>query len=200
MQNGPLNAELLDRALALLDARLRQNGASPQGLVVCGGAALIHAGLLPRTTKDVDIIALMKNRRLADPDPLPEELLTAAREVASVIDTDPLWLNNGPSRGEGGLFRMGLPEGLASRLERKEYGSHLTVWYIGRYDQIHFKLYAAADRGGYHITDLQALAPTTDELVAAARWCMTHDVSAAFRGVLVSLLEKTGHAEAAQRL
>ena len=39
---------------------------------------------------------------------------------------------------------------------------------------------SAADRGGYHIEDLRALEPTPDEIEAAARWAMTHDVSEGF--------------------
>jgi hypothetical protein len=49
---------------------------------------------------------------------------------------------------------MGLPEGFVSRLFQKDYGRRLTVYFAGRKDQIHFKLYAAVDRGGYHIDDL----------------------------------------------
>ena len=52
----------------------------------------------------------------------------------------------------------------------------LTGHFTGRFDQIHFKLYASVDRGGYHIEDLRALSPSHDELEAAARWAMTHDV------------------------
>jgi hypothetical protein len=110
------------------------------------------------------------------------------------------WLNNGPSRGEGGLFQMGLPEGLAARLHSQRYGTHLTVHFIARVDQIHFKLYAAADRGGYHIEDLRALDPTPDEIESAARWAMTHDVSAGFLMVLKDLLRNLGYADSADRL
>ena len=61
-----------------------------------------------------------------------------------------------------------------------------------RFDQIHFKLYAAADdrpRGKHH-RDLQRLQPTHEELRLAARWSVTHDPSEGFalmlRGVLAS--------------
>ena len=66
------------------------------------------------------------------------------------------WLNNGPSRDEGGLFQMGLPVGFAERLKERVYGLRLTVYFAGRLDQIHFRLYAATDRGGVHIDDLLA--------------------------------------------
>jgi hypothetical protein len=111
------------------------------------------------------------------------------------------WLNNGPSRGEGGLFQMGLPAGLVGRLTEKKYGSRLAVHFIGRLDQIHFKLYAAADqRDGTHLNDLQALRPDAAELEAAARWAMTHDVSEGFKMVLKELLTQLGYEYVAKDL
>jgi len=191
----------IQRALDLLSGRLARNGAAPTGIVVCGGAALIVLGLNQRTTKDVDIVALSDEARtLYAPAPLPEHLLQAAKEVALTLGLPPDWLNNGPSRDEGGLFQMGLPEGFSERLHPQSYGSHLTVYFIDRIDQIHFKLYAAVDRGGYHISDLELLNPSDDELVRATRWAMTHDVSQGFRALLKSLLESLGHANAAQKI
>ena len=88
------------------------------------------------------------------------------------------WLNNGPSRGEGGLFQLGLPAGFVGRLTGKNYGSRLAVHFSGRWDQIHFKLYAAADqRDGTQLTDLKALDPSAAELGAAARWAITQQFS-----------------------
>jgi hypothetical protein len=118
----------------------------------------------------------------------------AATQVGRDLGLGSNWLNNGPSSGEGGLFQMGLPFGFASRLSRHHFGPRLTVYFIGRLDQIHFKLYAAADqRDPTHIEDLRALQPTDAELEAAARWAMTHDVSAGFREILQQLLKEMGH-------
>lgn len=199
MKTRKMDSAMLDRALFLLDARLRKARAEPQQIVVCGGAALILAGMVPRTTSDVDIVALMRTGKLVTPDPLPECLETAAKEVAAIVGSEPDWLNNLPGRGEGGLYQMGLPEGFADRLQQKDYGTHLKVWFINRFDQIHFKLYAAVDRGGYHVEDLRALGPTADDLLAAARWCVTHDVSPEFRELLQSFLKEFGHGEVAER-
>lgn len=153
-----LNKDRIQQALKLLNDRLMRNGAPPTGIVVCGGAALIVCDLHQRTTTDVDIVALADDARtLFAPAPLPANLLQAAKEVALTLRLPTDWLNNGPSRGEGGLFQMGLPEGFADRLHVQPYGSHLTVYYIDRIDQIHFKLYAAVDRGGYHTNDLEML-------------------------------------------
>ncbi len=82
--------------------------------------------------------------QLISPDPLPPGLSTAAREVADALGLPEGWLNNRPSSGEGGLYQLGLPDGLASRLMTREYDDNLTVCFVGRLDQLHFKLYAAA--------------------------------------------------------
>lgn len=170
------------------------------GLVICGGAALIATGLRQRTTRDADVVALMSEAGdLVDPAPLPAALLEAAGQVGRDLGLGPGWLNNGPSSGEGGLFQMGLPPGFASRLSKNVFGPRLTVHFIGRLDQIHFKLYAAVDqRDPTHIEDLRALNPTDAELEAAARWAMTHDVSEGFRQVLQQLLKEMGHESVAQ--
>jgi hypothetical protein len=52
------------------------------------------------------------------------------------------WLNSGPT----GLLEFGLPDGFADRLQRRDYGEGLVVYLASRYDQIHFKLYAAVDQ------------------------------------------------------
>lgn len=195
-----LDRGTLDLALKSLAIRLADNQSPSIGIVICGGSALILTDLIPRTTRDVDVVALIRNGQLCSPAPLPAELMTACAEVAEDLGLAKDWLNNGPSRDDGGLFQMGLPSGFTERLHSASYGTLLTVYFIDRLDQIFFKLYAAADRGGYHITDLQALAPSLDELEAAARWTMTHDVSSGFVTVLKTLLRKLGYAPVADRL
>jgi len=201
MQN-PINQTNLDQALTLLARRLDLAQSEPVRLVVCGGSALIAMGLRQRTTRDMDVVALMNaNKQLVSPDPLPDFLLTAAEQVARDLGLFDGWLNNDPSRGEGGLFQMGLPTGFVGRLTEKKYGPRLTVHFIGRFDQIHFKLYAAADqRDGTHLNDLKALHPSSAELEAAARWAMTHDVSEGFKMVLKELLTQLGHESVAKNI
>ena len=175
-------------------------GAESIGLVICGGSALIAMGLRQRTTRDADVVALMNQAgELVNPAPLPPALVEAATQVGRDLGLGVNWLNNGPSSGEGGLYQMGLPAGFISRLTRRVLGPRLTVYFIGRLDQIHFKLYAAADqRDPTHIEDLRALYPTDPELEAAARWAMTHDVSEGFRQVLQQLLKEMGYESVAQ--
>lgn len=199
MNSMPSNR--LHEVFELLNARLVRNEAPPVGMVVCGGAALIALDLVSRTTADVDIVALADSTKaLFAPAPLPDFLVQSAREVALTLHLPEDWLNNGPSRDEGGLFQMGLPDGIATRLHPRTYGDRLTVYFIDRVDQIHFKLYAAVDRGGYHISDLETLRPTSQELVAAARWAMTHDVSDGFRISIKRLLEALGYGTVAEKL
>jgi len=196
-----LDNQRLDVVFRLLDGRLMRANASPVHLVVCGGAAMIATGLRVRTTRDIDIVAILEEgRRLVAPVPLPAHLLQAAHEVAEVLDLPEGWLNNGPSRDKGGLFQMGLPCGLQDRLHARVYGSHLAVHFIDRFDQVHLKLYAAVDRGGYHVADLEALQPTSAELMQAAHWALTHDVSEAFHQLLKEMLEVLGYGNVAQEL
>jgi len=199
---NPISHDNIDQALSLLAGRLDLAQTDPVRLVICGGSALIAMSLRQRTTRDMDVVALLSAaQEPISPDPLPDFLLRAADQVARDLGLFEGWLNNGPSRGEGGLFQMGLPEGFVGRLTEKEYGPRLAVYFIGRIDQIHFKLYAAADqRDGTHLNDLKALHPTAAELEAAARWAMTHDVSEGFKMVLKELLTQLGHESVAERI
>lgn len=196
------NYEKFNQALHLLNGRLELAGAPRFTLVVCGGSALAATGLVTRTTKDVDIVALMDDKRvLLDPAPLPQALVQAALEVATDLGLQQDWLNNGPSSGDGGLFRLGLPGGFVERLIWETVGKKLTVCFISRYDQIHFKLYAAVDQSGsYHAADLRELQPTDEELLAAAAWTRTHDPSDGYRQGLQWFLKEFGYEHLVDRV
>ncbi|CAH2032187.1 hypothetical protein [Trichlorobacter ammonificans] len=187
--------EKFNQALRLLNARLELTGAPSFNLVICGGTALAATGLVPRTTTDVDIVALLDDEgELLDPAPLPQALVREANEVALDLGLPKDWLNNGPSSGDGGLFRMGLPEGFVERLTCETIGKKLTVGFISRYDQIHFKLYAAVDQpGSYHAADLLELRPTDQELLAAAGWTRSHDPSDGYLQGLQWFLKEFGY-------
>ena len=184
----PINVSKLNEALQLLNEQLILIDAPATEIVVCGGSALIATGLVPRTTQDVDIVALMKAEVLVDSEPLPDYLLNAAGNVGTILSLPADWLNNGPAS----QFQMGLPPGFQERLTTVVVGKKLTVHYIGRYDQIFFKTFASADRGGYHVSDLKALNPSDEELIAAAKWCMTQDTSEAFRMILKDMFKQLG--------
>lgn len=146
-------------------------------IVVIGGGGLQLLGLIARPTKDIDVVALVVDDDYRTARPLPGPLLLAVRDVATALDLDSDWLNSGPTA----QLQMGLPDGFADRVVIERF-SNLTVHLAGRYDQICLKLYAAADDGpqGKHVRDLRDIAPTDDELDAAARWVKTQDVSPDF--------------------
>ncbi len=160
-------------------------------LVVCGGSALIALKLVTRTTKDVDVLAIIENGQLLCARPLPDWLQEDATAVQVELKLPDGWLNDGPA--DEHLFRLGLPGGMTERLMAKEFGPLLTVSFISRYDQIHFKLFAAADQGGRHFTDLEKLSPTEEEVRAATRWVFTQDDSAAFHQLIAEVLNALGH-------
>jgi len=191
-----MDTEKLNQALLLLHERLEFANAPKVSLVVCGGSALIATGLVSRTTQDVDVLAMLRDENFIDPEPMPDYLISAAEATARTLQLPADWLNCGPAD----LFRMGLPKGTKERLIRMPVGERLTIFYVSRIDQIFFKLYAAVDRGGYHIEDLLQLNPTSDELYEAAKWTMTHDVSEGFKMMLCQLLTELGFENVSQRL
>lgn len=121
--------------------------------------------------------------------PMPEPLRTAVSDVARAYALASDWVNLGP----GSLLDLGLPEGFAGRLERRDYGG-LVAWLADRFDMICFKLYAGVDQGrrSRHVQDLRELRPDRDELLAGARWSVTHDPSPGFRAMLVDMLGHLG--------
>jgi len=192
----------IETILSALGEQLESLSVEPIGLLICGGSALIFLGLVRRATKDVDILAYVE--RIAPgrtlfikATPLREEFIAAAMKVARDFNLPENWINTGPTSA----VDLGLPDGLMERVTTREFGRILTIHFLGRYDQIHFKLYAAADQGaGVHFDDLLALNPTADELERAARWSMTHDVSEAYRQILQGLLNHMGYSDVAKRL
>lgn len=186
-----LAPETLQSALDALAGFLEADGAAPETLVVIGGSALITLGIVSRTTKDVDIMAgVHPERGLVDPRPMSDALRAAAGKVARELQLDPHWLNTGPAD----QVLAGLPEGFLSRLSRRDYGPCLTIYYPDRFDLIHLKLFAIMDQGpGRHVKDLQALQPTEEEIIAAARWVLTQDAGEVFPQIVRNTLTALGY-------
>ena len=192
----------VETILSALGEQLEEIASEPLELLVCGGSALNVLGLVQRATKDVDVLAYV-NRNTAgevsfiSADPLNKNLITASKKVARDFNLTENWLNAGPASATD----LGLPNGILKRVKTIQYGQKLTIHFMGRYDQIHFKLYAAVDQGaGKHFDDLLALNPTPDELEQAARWSMTHDVSKGYRQVLKGLLTHMGFKDVAESI
>jgi hypothetical protein len=192
----------VELVLSALGDQLESLLDKPVELLVCGGSALNVLGLVRRATKDVDILAYIERNDkgetfLIKAASLTPELVMAAKKVARDFNLPDDWLNTGPASA----VDLGLLNGFMDRVTTKVFGNKLTVHFLGHYDQIHFKLYAAVDQGaGKHFDDLLALKPTSEEIEQAARWSVTHDVSEGFKGSLKILLSHMGFNDVAERL
>jgi hypothetical protein len=182
----------IERALGAVGELLAAERAEV-GIVVVGGTALNLLGIVARTTRDVDVLAVVSSTAqagsvvLAPPDPLPEPLRQAIVTVARDLGLSASWMNT----VAGLQWQTGLPPGLERRLHWRRYGG-LTVGLADRYDLIFFKLYAAADSGGpfsVHSQDLLALRPTEGELSAAATWVREQDPTPDFLSILEQVIE-----------
>jgi hypothetical protein len=192
----------VETILSALGEQLDQITKDSFELLVCGGSALNFLGFIERTTRDVDVLAYVKRGRggeisVINANPLGPELSAAAAKVARDFNLPDKWFNTGPASA----VDLGLPDGVMDRVVTRKFGQRLTIHFLGRYDQIHFKLYAAVDQGaGKHLDDLLALKPASDEIEQAARWSMTHDVSEGFKQSLKGLLDYLGFKDVAERL
>ena len=196
----------IEDILSALAEQLKAEGINHLELLVCGGAALMvlafertfNVGrasyLMTRTTNDVDVVAFVEKNETGKPTiikavPFPNSLLRAAARVQRDFNLPNKWLNSEPAS----VVDLGLPEGLMQRVETRHYGDNLHIHFLGRLDQIHFKLYAAVDQsGGKHYDDLLALQPASEEIELAAKWSMTHDVSPGYKEGLKAILKKMG--------
>ena len=100
-----------------------------------GGASLNIMGWVTRSTSDVDIVSVAAvgaqgKITLLPGKPLPPRFTELVAEVGRELGIRQDWLNFGP----GSLLDFGLPPGLESRLERKNYGSCLTLHVVSRMD------------------------------------------------------------------
>jgi len=192
----------VENILAALGEQIEKITKDTFELLVCGGSALNILGFIERATRDVDVLAYVKRGdkgeiSIIKADPLKPELSAAAAKIARDFNLPDKWLNTDPASA----VDLGLPDGIMERVITRRFGQRLTIHFLGRYDQIHFKLYAVVDQGaGKHLDDLLALKPTSEEIERAARWSMTHDVSEGFKQNLKSLLNYLGFRDVAERL
>jgi hypothetical protein len=193
----------IETVFMALSEQLDAEGVKRLEMLVCGGAALNILGYVLRTTKDVDVIAFVDKKNDGSSiltkatSLLKPALVQAAKRVQRDFNLPGNWLNDGPAS----VMDLGLPEGLMDRVETRTYGENLIIHFLGRYDQIHFKLHAAVDQsGGKHYDDLMALRPTAQELEDAANWTITHDPSEGYKMLLKDFLEKIGNKDVADKL
>ena len=179
-----IERQRLDEALATLGALLEERG-EHIGVLVIGGGSLLLLGVVERPTADVDVVGYPSTVGYTKAETLPGFLATAVRDVGDALGLGPGWFNTGPA----GLIDLGLPTGLEDRVTVQTYGT-LEIHLPALQDLVCFKLYATVDQTerSKHFKDLQALAPTADELLSAARWARTHDPSPGFLGELLRIL------------
>ena len=171
-----MERERLDVALATLGALLEERGEHISVLAIGGGSLLLR-GVVERPTADIDVVGYTSVAGYVKAESLPDFLATAVQDVGDALGLGPAWFNCGPA----GLVDFGLPPGLADRVAVRKYGT-LEVHIPALEDLICFKLYAAVDltERSKHFTDLQALAPSAEQLLQAAHWTRTHDPSVGF--------------------
>lgn len=174
------DAVILEQALDAL-GQLLEDRRSHYEVIAIGGGSLLLLGQIMRTTKDLDLVALVVSNQFVSANPLPPDFVKAIIEVGIALELGKEWLNAGPAA----LLELGLPQGFKTRMQTRHYGG-LTLHLAGRFDQICFKLYASVDQGPHskHFADLKLLQPTEAELQKAKRWCVTHDVSEEFAATL----------------
>ena len=169
-----LNSGSLQESLTLVGEILEIEKASPVHLVVVGGSALLAAGIISRTTEDVDVLA---ERGIPEGEIVPihqlsQALSEAARRVAAELDLPANWLN-----ASAALFSIPVesyPADLWSEMKRQAFGSCLEVSFLGRAGLIYLKFYAAIDPGRkrrkHDRDDLVHLDPTKEEAEKAIKW------------------------------
>jgi len=172
-------------ALRRLGKLMLYEYAEPIVLVVCGGSALNVLGIAQRTTKDVDVLAIVDDAGgtlvIRKDQLFPPSFVDLVAHIGADIGLLPEWLNMGP---KDVVATYGFPPGMTRRLTRFEYGPSLTVYFIGRLDQVHLKVLAAADPKAQqqHMEDLkERIRPTSAEVHAAIDWLLDRSTSAWFR-------------------
>lgn len=178
------DATLMSTLLDAVGAHLELDGVQV-AIVVVGGAALALRGWVPRTTQDVDVIALANEFGVLSPPRLPEPLVRAVARVARDFHLPDEWLN----AAVGAQWRAGLPDGVAADLEWRTFRA-LRVGLAGRRTLITLKLFAAVDKGpnSVHCQDLLALAPDDAELARASAWVLLQDMAPEWPGFIAEVV------------
>lgn len=201
--NIPQEKEQIEAIFRALAEQLKELNVGLVELVVCGGAALNILGLITRTTRDVDIVAFVERTQTGEPvlrreSPLFRPLTEAAKKVQKDFNLSEDWLNERTIS----VLTFGWPKGLMERVQTHRYDENLIVHFVGKYDQIHFKLFAAFDseRRSIHLADLLALNPTKEEIEQAAQWVMTRSERDQYKPSLRAFLSQIGFSDVAEQI
>jgi len=146
---------------------------------------LLLLGIIRRPTKDLDALAVVEGGDYKLARPLPQPLTEAIEDTARALGLATNWLNPGPTD----QLTQGLPDGFRDRTTTHVFGN-LTVHLASRFDQICFKLYAAADNGpkSKHVSDLFDLDPMDEELRLASSWVKQQDTGTEFTSFVDSVV------------
>lgn len=198
-----LSRDMLDSLLNELADWLEFEDCEPVEWVVCGGVALAFQGLRLRTTRDVDVLgdwnaAGMVVEYIED---FPTKVKRCIQKVTEnhpeLSGLGANWINLGPRK----LASQGLPRGYETRLVTIKFPRKLTLHLLAREDLLALKLYAAADGQGWrqdiHYRDIEAMAPTFDELDTAVDWIRMLPDFEEKRLDLKSVVGRLGHEDLA---
>ena len=197
--------ESIEEVLHAFAEHLAEDGVHHLELVVCGGAALNILGLIHRGTRDVDVVAIVERDKhgqaiLQIPSALDESIKKAILRIHKDFNLEENWFNI----QTGALFTsLHFPKGILERTIKREFGNNVIIHFLDRYDQIHFKLYAALDnetRRAVHLSDLLALSPSETEICEAAKWLLTRPSGEFYKHALQNLLEQIGFGHVAKKL
>lgn len=197
-----ISEDNIDEILGRLNQKMVYAHVKPLNVAVCGGTALIVVGRVARATQDVDIVALLRVNRASvevlEDKRLPADVEQLVAEIGIELDIRKDWLNFDASP----LIAFGFPPNMTSRLIKKSYGLCLTVYFISRFDQVHFKIYAAMDPkdGTRHLSDLLDLKPEENEVRAAISWLLAREASPEFKAALCQVLERIGYERIAEQI
>jgi hypothetical protein len=196
------SAENINEILGRLNRKMAYAELAPLHVVVCGGAALVAIGLVARATQDVDIVAILRANQMdveiLEDKGLPAGVESLVAEIGIELGIRKDWLNFEASP----LIEFGFPQDMTTRLIKKAYGVCLTVYFISRFDQVHFKMFAAMDPkdGTRHLSDLLDLNPRENEITSAVAWLLGRKTSPEFKSALRQVLERIGYERIAEQI
>jgi hypothetical protein len=117
----------LETALTALGELLADRGLHYEVVLVGGGNLILRELIARPTTRDLDILGARTPNGVAPMRPMPEPLRHAVINVGRAFGLADDWLNTGPDS----LLDLGLPDGFAERLERRDFGRLVACWLAG---------------------------------------------------------------------
>jgi hypothetical protein len=179
-----IHTSFLRELLSAVGEQLRLRNERLSVLVV-GGAALCLRGWVLRTTRDVDVLAVVDEQGWHKPD-FSNTVNDIIHRVARDFGLEPGWLN----AEVGAHWLTGVPPEFADDVEWVDFGG-LQVGLPGRQLLITLKLFAAVDQGrsSVHAQDLISLGPSDQELEVARQWISRQDLNEQFPDEVIRMTD-----------